>query len=227
MNRFRQHPTEPDVSDDRRALAETIYTDALGYLKRGERIPAVLSALLYWFGYRVWLLPNHGFTPPETPGRRAKVVGELKALDKPYQARALKQITALGYSRPPDRQAAPKFEQLDRYCEVDGSVIRWGLRRTMERKAIFHARYDIVRLRILDRGKVLHEITYRPMQDGWDFVEHMAPLGLTDDDYRFEFQCLNSGGGARSSHPFDYAEVEGEWKRLEFQGWDWDGEVDR
>lgn len=223
MNR-RPHPTEPDVADDRHEVAEAIYNDALGYLMDGQRIPPVLSALLYWFGYRVWLLPNRGFTPPETLRRRNKLFKDLKALNRPWESTAIALVEELGWTRPPDREAVPKFEQLDRYCEVDGETIRWGLRDTLERDLIFHASYDIVQLRIVDGGETLHDITRRPRQDGWGFTETFSALGLTDDDYRFELWCLDSGGGARSRHPFDYAEVDGEWRRLEYQGYDWDGE---
>lgn len=221
--RRRPHPTEPDRNDERRALAERLYADARGYLERGEGIPPVISATIFWIGYRVWMLPNNGFTPPDTPRRREKLFREAAFL--PYAADVRGVIEGLGWNRPPNREAEVKFERLERFVSVEGDVVSWGLEDTRERALIFGARYDILRLRVEDGGETVFSEDHRPLTEGaWSFSASLKGAGLTDDDYRFVLECLHSGGGSRSRHPFDFAIVEGEWKRLEYQGYDWDGE---
>lgn len=225
---MRRHPTEPDRTDDRRKLAMIAYQDAKARILRGSPVPPVINCMMYWLGYRKWMLKADGITPPETPRRREKFFDDLKRAgwDAPKREYVRSLILSLGWSRPPDRRCEALHEHLDRYCEVDGKTVKWGLKPTLERDLVFHMRYDIVRLRIMDGATEVFEVTKRPKDDGWDFEESFESLGLNDDEYRFEFWCLHSAGGSRSRHPFDFAEVAGEWTRLEFQGHDWDGELD-
>lgn len=210
------------MDDHRRALAEALYAEALSLARRGEKVDSAVNAALYWIGYRQWMLPNNGFTPPDTLRRRNQLFDRLR--DRPYAAMLQSTINSLGWSRPPDRKAEVRFQRLDRRIDIVTGEIRWGLAETLERDLIFHMRYDIVRLAIIDDGRTLHEITYRPEEDGWEYAEPMSALGLTDNDYRLQFECLHSAGGSRVREIFDFALLGGEWRRLEYQGGDWDGE---
>ena len=109
-------------------------------------------------------------------------------------------------------------------------------------------RGDFLRLEAFDGGdfSLPHE---RPepvalvdvLQGRWDSTTSpLGELGLDDDDYRFIVSLMDSRGypkwmaearpdkygGPRPSMSwwFDFAEIDGEWTRLESQGWSWDGE---
>lgn len=217
------HPTEPDVADDRQALAEKLYADVESALRAGRQPVAALYAALFWLGYRAWILGSRGFTPPDTLRRRERLFRDLEG--RPYHDDVVRIVAALGWERPPNREAAPKFEQLKPVVKVFGDHIQWGLDISLNRDLVFGCRYNLLRLRVEDHQKTQFSLDLRPPQDGWSRVVDMVAAGLTDDDYRIIVECLHDATAERASYPFDFAAENGEWNRLTFQGQDWDGEV--
>lgn len=223
MNWRHPRPKVPDVDDNRRKMAELLYADSLVAAKAGEPPDPDVRAALDWIGYRDWVLPHHGYTPPDSPLRRRQMLDALRG--KPYITALTQIILDIGWTEPPDRECEKRFDlAFDRYVEIRDGVLHWGLKETMERDLIFHMRYDILRLEVHDRGDVIRTYTIRPREDGWDNSFDMVEEGLADDDYRFMFWCMNSGGTENARSAFDMAIVEGEWRRLSYQGYDWDGE---
>lgn len=214
---MRRHPTEPDRNDARRALADRIWKDQVATVRRGQSI-ALQNGLLFFLGYRRWMLPGRGFTSPDTSVRRPRVLA--KAREKPYYDDLVATLNDLGYARPPDRDCEKRFEYLKRFCRVSRDTVEWGLEDTQERDLVFDCLYDRLRLRILDGDRVVHE----RVRGSFDNSLSLASFGADDNDYRFEVSCIHTKHGSRASTPFDYAKIDGEWERLEFQGHEWDGE---
>lgn len=223
MSRRQPHPREPDVHDDRRELADAIFADQAATIEAGGKINAHMSAL-YWLGYRDWGIA-HSFTPPDSTRRRARLLNDFHG--KPFHAELERHLNGIGWSRPPDREAEPRAAPLDAYVEIDGNVVRWGFRDTPGRELIFKAHCERFELVVLDGDA---HVAHRTSTE-WDNEITIESLGLTDDDYRFEVSAGKDGWWGSTlrfmrhrGEWFDFAEIDGVWVELEFQGREWDGE---
>ena len=204
-----------NTDDEILALANEIYEDGKATMlarRRGEFWKGALEGL----GFEAWTYGWGGRASPDNPNAIARILHSLR--HKPYYAR----LAAAGL-RHPQRKVERRAERFDYYCEIDSRLgqINWGLRETRERDERFQALYGQIELRVLDHGEVVAKVVSESFDNGNSLTE----LRLDDDDYRFEVRVRDKVDGWRSSAAwFDYAEIDGEWRLLEMQGGDWDGE---
>lgn len=222
--RRQPHPKEPDVFDDRRALADLIFQDQVEQIKDDGKINPHMSAL-YWLGYRKWGIAS-SFSPPDSTVRRKRLLNAFYG--KPFYAELERHLNGIGWKRPPDREAEERVPVLEGYVEIDeAGIISWGFRDTPGRELIFAQFCERFEL-IVYNGP---DHVARETSTKWDNITSIQALGLTDDDYRFEVAAVKDVwwfGNLRTrrhrAERFDFAEVDGVWVELEDQGWEWDGE---
>lgn len=230
LNQRLPHPTEPDVFDDRRELADAIFHDQVATLnagRTGKDLCPYMSAL-YWLGYRKWGIAT-SLTTLDSPRRRRRLLNAFHG--KPFYAELERHLNGIGWQRPPDRECEERVAYFECYCDIteDGRVL-FGLRDTPGRELRFKAHCERVELIVIDGGDHVARAV-APADSPYEGITSIQELGLTDDDYRFEVSAVKDTwwfGQLRAMRHtgkwFDYAEIDGDWVELEAQGRDWDGE---
>ncbi|MDE0331010.1 MAG: hypothetical protein OXL41_04010 [Nitrospinae bacterium] len=221
-------PRIPFEEDSIHELAETIYADYVeGVLARADTWGR--AGALDGLGYKDWIVGGQSYTPPETPKRRAKVLGKL--IQKPYYADLAKALDERGFN-PPQRDCGKRTAPVEIWFEISDGVLSYGLKETLGRD-LMTARYDRMYLKAIDGEEIV--AVHTGILSGPNSAE-LDALGLTDDDYRFELglegeRAWRGGGAAKPGEGFprqaewhDWAIVDGAWKQIGFQGRDWDGE---
>lgn len=219
-----------DKSSGLHQLAEEVYADYIEQFKVNKGSAANEASALAGLGYSDWIIGGSSYTRPETPRRRMKVLERLQ--DKPYFAVLTRAFNNLGFN-PPERDCGKRVEPLDQYVNITkDSILEWGLRTSLGMDILL-CEYDRLYLKVHDHGEVVAtRVTEGLVLNNAITLE---ALGLTDDDYRFEvgYEGNFGWGGVLAEpgtgHPrggrwFDWAVVEGVWKELDYQGYDWDGE---
>ena len=202
-----------NTDDEILKLAEEIYVDMKETLirrVRGERQKGALVGL----GFEGWMGPWGGWSDPKGRSAINRIMNSLR--HKPYFSR----LEKIGISRHPQRKVELRGEWLKPYFNIDiNGNINWGLEKTREYDEVFAAKYDFMYLKVLNDGDIVAKIE----SEKFDNTNSLAELKLDDDDYRFEVGCA-AHHWSRFSKSFDYAIIDGEWRQLEPQGRNWDGE---
>ncbi len=220
------HPTEPDVFDDRRNLADLIWQDQAATIEAGGKTNPHMSVLAH-IGYRKWGLCVSGYTRIDSTLAKARVLRAFYG--KPFLPELERHLNGIGWRPAPDRLCEERNAYLESYVEIDeDGTVRWGFQDTVGRDLRFKAfcsRFELVVCNGPDH-------VARSVSAEWDNETSIEALGLTDDDYRF---VVSAGkdmwwfGELRFQqhhrNHFDFAERDGHWIELEDQGWEWDGET--
>ena len=211
-------------------LAEEIYQDYRADAANREHHQQ--SSILEVLGFKDWLIGGlGGYLDADTPARRAKVLAALAG--KPYHARLTAFLADHGW-RFPRRHLPERIAPLKSFCYVALGAITWGLEETKDRDFQFHRQYDRLFLRVMDGGEEVAAVT----SSTYSNTTPLESLGLTDDDYRIFVGCegeeawkgsgpspAGTGFPRRTSRPFDWAIIDGEWTDISSQtDRDWDGE---
>lgn len=206
-----------------------------------------LKGILNTLGYYKAVLPYGGGYRDDYTGSSRKYL-KLHANRFPWgpEAVRLMQLVWCGtHSKPTEEQVelatfgAEPISFLLRFARLvdsNDSVIRWGLDLTRDLDKVIRAKYSHIELQVMNGSTVIHNERHSLVDllkgrdgniGGGIYFTTLTSIACSgDDDVRVQLQLFSMARGVNHPLPWrDYAKIDGEWKRLAFQGPEWDGDT--